>query len=35
MSKNSSKQRIATFKNWLSTVKPVKVNKNKKKKLAK
>lgn len=32
MSKNSPKQRIETFKNWLSTVKPVKLKKNKKKK---
>ena len=30
MSKNSSKQRLITFKNWLSTVKPIKVNKKKK-----
>tara|TARA_R100001509_G_C4876511_1_gene218680 strand:+ start:1290 stop:1406 length:117 start_codon:yes stop_codon:yes gene_type:complete len=35
MSKNSPKQRLITFKNWLSTVKPMKVNKNKKKKLVK
>ena len=35
MSKNSPKQIIITFKNWFSTVKPVKINKKKKKKLAK
>ena len=29
MSKNSPKQRLITFKNWLTTVKPVKVKKNK------
>jgi len=32
MSKNSPKQRIITFKNWLATVKPVKLDRNKKKK---
>ena len=31
MSKTSSKQKLTTFKNWLSTVKPVKVNKKKRK----
>jgi len=31
MSKVSPKQRIITFKNWLTTVKPVKVNKKKRK----
>ena len=31
MSKISTKQRYITFKNWLSTVKPIKVNKKKRK----
>jgi len=31
MSKTSPKQRLITFKNWLSTVRPVKLNKGKKK----
>ena len=31
MSKTSPKQRLVTFKSWLSTVKPVKLNKGKKK----
>lgn len=31
MSKTSPKQRLITFKNWLSTVRPVKINKDKKK----
>ena len=31
MSKTSPKQRLITFKNWLSTVRPVKINKGKKK----
>jgi len=30
MSKNSSKQRLITFKNWLTTVKPIKIKKSKK-----
>lgn len=32
MSKVSPKQRLITFRNWLTTVKPVKLNKKKKKK---
>tara|TARA_B100001113_G_C21012832_1_gene580093 strand:+ start:619 stop:729 length:111 start_codon:yes stop_codon:yes gene_type:complete len=35
MSKNSPKQRIITLKNWLATVKPVKVNKRKNRKTVK
>ena len=31
MSKISPKQRLITFRNWLTTVKPVKLDKNKKK----
>jgi len=30
MSKNSALKRLATFKNWLATVKPVKTTKKKK-----
>lgn len=30
MSKTSPKQRLITFRNWLSAVKPVKINKKKK-----
>ena len=30
MSKNSPKQRLITFKNWLTTVKPIKIKKHKK-----
>lgn len=33
MSKVSPKQRIITFRNWLTTVKPVKLDRNKKKKV--
>lgn len=33
MSKISPKQRLITFRNWLTTVKPVKLDKNKKKKV--
>ena len=29
MSKTSTKQRYITFKNWLPTVKPIKINKKK------
>jgi hypothetical protein len=32
MSKISPKQRLITFRNWLTTVKPVKLDRNKKKK---
>lgn len=32
MSKTSPKQRLITFKSWLSTVKPVKIKTNKGKK---
>ena len=32
MSKNSPKKRLITFRNWLTTVKPVKLDRNKKKK---
>jgi len=35
MSKISTKQRYITFKNWLPTVKPVKVNKRKNRKIVK
>jgi len=33
MSKISPKQRLITFRNWLTTVKPIKLDRNKKKKL--
>jgi len=32
MSKISPKQRLITFRNWLTTVKPIKLDKNKGKK---
>jgi hypothetical protein len=32
MSKNSPKQRLIAFRNWLTTVKPVKLDRNKGKK---
>lgn len=32
MSKNSPKKRLSTFRNWLTTVKPAKLDRNKKKK---
>jgi len=32
MSKNSPKQRLIVFRNWLATVKPVKLDRNKGKK---